>query len=76
MSMQAKEIVYADADIAVAKHRMQGDQDDLFENCALQTVDAHSRAVAAPPFQSIKLPKGVIVSYVRSDGSILSTANT
>jgi len=74
--MRAKQIVYSDADIAAAKHRIPNDQDDLFESCALQTVDTHSRGVAAPPFESIKLPKGVIVSYVRSDGSILSTANT
>jgi hypothetical protein len=76
MSMRAKQIVYSDADIAAAKHRIQCDQDDLFENCALQTGDTLSRAVAAPPFESIKLPRGVIVSYVRCDGSILSTANT
>jgi hypothetical protein len=76
MSMRARQIVYSDADIAGAKHRTSSDLDDPLEGCALQTVDTPSRAVAAPPFESIKLPKGVIVSYVRTDGSILSTANT
>jgi hypothetical protein len=76
MSMRAKQIVYSDADIAAAERRTQSDQDNLFESCALQSVATHSRAVAAPPFESIKLPKGVIISYIRSDGSILSTANT
>ena len=74
--MRAKQIVYSDADIAAAEHHRLNDQDNLLESSALQTVDTHSRAVAAPPFESIRLPKGVIVSYVRSDGSILSSANT
>jgi hypothetical protein len=32
-------------------------------------------AIAAPPFESIRLPKGVILSHVRADGSVVSTAN-
>jgi hypothetical protein len=32
-------------------------------------------AIAAPPFESIRLPKGVILSYVRADGSVITTAN-
>ena len=74
--MPAKRTVYPDAGIPAGKYRALNDQDTYFERGAFQIVDTQYPAVAAPPFQSIKLPKGVIVSYVRSDGSILSTANT
>lgn len=32
-------------------------------------------SVAAPPFDSIRLPRGVIVSFVRRDGSVVTTGN-
>jgi hypothetical protein len=32
-------------------------------------------AIAAPPFKSIRLPKGVVLNYVREDGSVVTTAN-
>ena len=44
-------------------------------HAALEASHILYPAVAAPPFESIRLPKGVIVRFVREDGSILTTAN-
>jgi hypothetical protein len=37
-------------------------------------VASHTQypAIAASPFESIRLPKGVILSYVRADGSVMT----
>jgi hypothetical protein len=44
-------------------------------NAALEASHAQYPAITAPPFESIRLPKGVILSYVREDGSVVTTAN-
>jgi hypothetical protein len=44
-------------------------------HAALLASHTQYPAIAAPPFESIRLPKGVIVSYVRADGSVMTTAN-
>ena len=44
-------------------------------HAALEASHVKYPAIAAPPFESIRLPKGVILSYVRMDGSVTTTAN-
>jgi hypothetical protein len=57
------------------KHRPVGDRDARFEEAIFRVVESACVAMAVPPFESVKLPRGVIVSFVRADGSVLRTAN-
>jgi hypothetical protein len=59
----------------VARQGLLGERDARFENHIFGFVDRQYPAVAAPPFQSIKLPRGVVLSFVRADGSVVKTAN-
>jgi hypothetical protein len=57
------------------KYRPVGERDARFEDAIFRVVESACVTVAVPPFESVKLPRGVIVSFVRADGSILRTAN-
>jgi hypothetical protein len=57
------------------KYRPIGQRDARFEDAIFRVVEGASLAVSVPPFDSVKLPRGVVVSFVRADGSILRAAN-
>jgi hypothetical protein len=59
----------------VAKYQPISERDARFEKTIFGVADRHCNAVAAPPFPSIKLPRGVVLSFVRVDGSVVRTAN-
>jgi hypothetical protein len=44
-------------------------------HAALAASHTQYPAIVAPPFESIRLPRGVILTYVRADGSVTTTAN-
>jgi hypothetical protein len=56
---------------AARKHQPVGGRD---ANLDVQ-ADRKSAAVASPPFGSIALPPGVVLSFVRADGTIVRAAN-
>jgi hypothetical protein len=65
----------ATANRAAEKYRPIGERDARFEDAIFRTVEAACPAVVVPPFETIKLPRGVVVSFIRTDGSVFRTAN-